>query len=93
MKSEETHELFDGFHDSGPQLASSAAVERRLCTCPFCSATFNRHTTLRTPVRAAWPHTRARFAGICGPLREENREPSGICPVAQGAHWRRAIYQ
>ena len=80
MKSEETHELLDGIHDSELQLASSAAVERQLCTCPLCSATFNRHKTLRTRVREAWPHARARFARISGPLREQNREPTGILP-------------
>lgn len=63
MKSEETHELLEGFHDSELQLAGSAAVERHLCTCPFfCLATFNRHKTLRTRVRKAWP--RARFASL-----------------------------
>ena len=63
MKSEETHELLEGFHDSELQLAGSAAVERHLCTCPFfCLATFNRHKTLRTRVRKAWPH--ARFASL-----------------------------
>ena len=92
MKSEETHELLEGFHDSELQLAGSAAVERHLCTCPFfCLATFNRHKTLRTRVRKAWP--RARFASLecSGPWREENREPTCILPVR--ARWRRAIYQ
>jgi len=83
MKCEEAHDLLDAFHDGELQLASSAAVERHLCTCPSCSATFNLHNTLCTRVRrlGRMPAPALLVARISGSMREENREPTGILPV------------
>src|SRR4029453_5200463 len=83
MKCEEAHGLLDAFHDGELQLASSAAVERHLCTCPSCSATFNVHNTLCTRVRRVgrMPAPALLVARISAPLRVVNREPTGILPV------------
>jgi len=83
MKCEEAHELLDAFHDGELQSASSAAVERHLCTCPSCSATFDGHNTLRTRVRrlGRMPAPAPLVAGIGALLREENRLPTGTLPV------------
>lgn len=87
MKCEEANELLDAFHDGELQLATSAAVERHLCTCPSCSATFNVHNTLRRRVRrlGRLPAPALLVARISRSLREENREPTGIL---QARSWR-----
>src|SRR4029077_4903380 len=83
MKCEEAHDLLDAFHDGELQLASSAAMERHLCTCPSCSATRDGHNTLRTRVRrlGRMPAPAPLVARIGALLREENRLPTGTLPV------------
>jgi hypothetical protein len=82
-KSEETHELLDGLHDSELQLTSSAAVARHLCTSRFSSRNGPLILAKRPGMRPSLARSRAQS------LAPVWRWPM----VAQGARWRRAIYQ